>query len=350
MTRSRDTADTQDNLGGAVAPFVGAKNFTINGNFDWWQRGTSFTTDNAATVIYTADRWGARALFPNSGAVQTITQETSNVPVGSKYSLKSVIATAAAVNNTRMQVFYTLEHSEAMLLAGKTMTLSVQAKGIGNIDTLIMSSTYNTAGGKACDGTTIVSANKTINTSTFTTCSITFTVPNAATLTSTGTLGFLFVYTRSSGAAEQVGDGFFISQVQLEVGNVQTQFSRAGGSIGGELALCQRYYYRLTADTTYAYLAFGMATSTTNGKVSVPAPSTMRVVPTAIDSPTASTLRFTDGVTGTTCNSSPTLDGDVTNELLTFNIGVASGLTQYRSIWFGANNSSSAYVGFSAEL
>jgi hypothetical protein len=242
MTRARDVADTQDNLGGAVPPFVGAKNFVINGGMDIWQRGTSFTTDNAATVIYTADRWGARALFPNSGAVQTITQETSNVPVGSKYSLKSVISTAAAVNNTRMQVFYTLEHSEAMLLAGKTMTISVQAKGIGNIDSLVMSATYNTAGGKACDGTTITTTNKTINTSSFTTCSVTFAVPSAATLTSTGTFGILLVYTRSSGAAEQVGDGFFISQAQLEVGSVQTPFSRAGGSIGGELALCQRYY------------------------------------------------------------------------------------------------------------
>jgi hypothetical protein len=33
MTRSRDVADTQDNLGGAVAPYVAGKNKIINGDF-----------------------------------------------------------------------------------------------------------------------------------------------------------------------------------------------------------------------------------------------------------------------------------------------------------------------------
>jgi hypothetical protein len=69
MTRSRDTADTQDNLGGAVAPYVGAKNFILNGSFDCWQRGTSIAAQQVS-FNYTADRWGASS--NTSGAANTV--------------------------------------------------------------------------------------------------------------------------------------------------------------------------------------------------------------------------------------------------------------------------------------
>jgi hypothetical protein len=219
---------------------LGFRNLVYNGNFDIWQRGTSFSTDNAATAIYTADRWCARALYPNSSAVQTITQESTNVPAGSKYSLKSVVATATVVNNSRMQLCYTVEPADAIRYAGKQMVLSMQVKAIQNIDRATITTAYSTTGGKSFDGTTISSTNFTVNTSGFTTCTVYFTLPAAATLTTSGTIGFYLTYTRSSGSAEVVGDGIYLSQVQLEANYQPTPFEQR--PIGVELDLCQRYY------------------------------------------------------------------------------------------------------------
>ena len=216
------------------------RNLIFNGNFDIWQRGTSFSTDNAATAIYTADRWCARALYPNSSAVQTITQESTNIPAGSKFSLKSVIATAAVVNNSRMQLCYTVEPADAIRYAGKQMMLSMQIKAIQNINQVAVVPAYSTTGGKSFDGTSISTNYFTVTTSGFTTCTVSFTLPSATTLTTSGTIGFYLSYTRSSGAAEQVGDGIYLSQVQLEPGNQVTSFEVR--PFRTELALCQRYY------------------------------------------------------------------------------------------------------------
>jgi len=239
MTRARDNA---------FNPFnnqVAGKNLIVNGGFDIWQRGTSFTTDAAATVIYTADRISAFALYPGAGATQTITRETSSshVPSNFKYSLKSVVSTAVPVNAGRMLIGYTMENTDSLALAGRTVTYSMQIKAIGNIDRVYLYSRYNTSGGNALSGAVDGSnAPFTINSSSFTTITWTTTVPSAATLTSTGTYGFQLVYYRANGAVEAIGDGIYIAGLQLEIGNVVTSFSRAGGTIGGELSLCQRYY------------------------------------------------------------------------------------------------------------
>ena len=248
------------------------RNLIFNGNFDIWQRGTSFSTDNAATAIYTADRWCARALYPNSSAVQTITQESTNIPAGSKFSLKSVIATAAGVNNSRMQLCYTVEPADAIRYAGKQMMLSMQIKAIQNINQVAVIPAYSTTGGKSFDGTSISTNYFTVTTSGFTTCTVSFTLPSAATLTTSGTIGFYLVYTRSSGAAEQVGDGIYLSQVQLEPGNQATQFEVRPYST--ELALCQRYFSNNQAAT----MVYNPSTTTSVGGI-VQGFQTMRATP-----------------------------------------------------------------------
>jgi len=219
------------------------KNFCINGGMDIWQRGISFTTDSSATWIYTADRWAAQNLFSGGGAVNVVTQETTHVPIGSKYSIKSVVGTASVVNNGRMNLLYTFEHQDAIDLAGKVITISAQVKAIGSVDRYNIAGYYSTSGGKANAGTAYISGNASvINSSGFTKVSATFTVPSASTLTSTGTLGILFVFYKNNGVPESVGDGVYLSQVKIEEGSQATTFSTAEPTLAGELAACQRYY------------------------------------------------------------------------------------------------------------
>jgi hypothetical protein len=264
---------------------ISGKNYVINSNFDFWQRGTSFTTDSSATWIYTADRWAAQNLYSGGGAVNVVTQETTHVPVGSKYSIKSVVGTASAPNTGRMNLLYTFENQDAIALAGKVITISAQVKAIGAVDRYNIAGYYSTSGGKAHAGTTYIAGNASaINTSGFTKISATFTVPSAATLTSTGTFGVLFVYYKNNATAESVGDGAYLSQVKIEEGSQATTFSTASTTLAEEHAACQRYYIRYNGGATNAILGgFGGWITTTIFRPVIQLPVSMRVAPSSVE-------------------------------------------------------------------
>ncbi len=64
--------------------------------------------------------------------------------------------------------------------------------------------------------------------------------------------------------------------VQVEYGSKATPFETATGTLGGELALCQRYYYRVPGEFETTVAPSGSSIC-----VLVPLPVTMRVVPSA---------------------------------------------------------------------
>jgi hypothetical protein len=327
----------------------GFRNVVINGSMDVWQRGNSFTTDNAANYIYTADRWVARALYPNSSAVQVITRESTHVPTGFVYSLKSVVGTAAVVETARMQIGYTMENIDALKYAGKTLTVSCQIKAIGNINRVYIGANYNTSGGKSLEGTNISYTNFTINTSSFTTCTFTFTVPSAATLTSSGTLGIYFIYNRSSGA-EQVGDGIYLGAVQMEAGSVVTPFEQR--PYGIELQMCQRYYWRQNSEVTGVSQRIGGTGSIYGGNTFVGVfnmPVTMRTRPTG--SLEYSGLMCTDDIsfdsTGGTWSISTNYGSP--RSVLIYG-GPLTGTVSMQYVKLGIQSGANNYMAISAEL
>jgi hypothetical protein len=120
------------------------------------------------------------------------------------------------------------------------------------------------------------------------------------------------------------GATFYITGVQLEAGTVATPFERR--SYGQELALCQRYYFKVVPSGSTIDMATGWNASTTQTRTIFYFP-TMRIAPASIEqSGTAGDYTVRHGITATTCSSVPTFYGSTTNSI-TIELIVSSGLT-----------------------
>ena len=92
------------------------------------------------------------------------------------------------------------------------------------------------------------------------------------------------------------GATFYITGVQLEAGTVATPFERR--PYGTELALCQRYFYKIDANGSTLSFASGWFASTTSARVSIPIPTTLRATPTL-------TATLTDAIRGAAGSFTP---------------------------------------------
>ena len=123
MTRAYNTATTQQNSGGAVAGVTAGKNLIINGAFDIWQRGTSFT--GLLGNAYGADRW----MFNNTTG-RTYSRQSSGLD-GFQYCLR-VQRDSGQTSTNAPTVIYSNETVNSIPLQGKTVTLSYYARAGAN--------------------------------------------------------------------------------------------------------------------------------------------------------------------------------------------------------------------------
>ena len=327
MTRARDIADQQDNLGGAVAPYVSGKNMLINGGFDNWQRGTTFT--GFGTGVYTADRWFA----VSNSATYTVTRmdATSTEPVGSNYFARIQATVAGIFDFTLCQP---IESAIFNAAKGQEMTISFYARSSTNASVSVFLK-RNTSEGKVFyyEGTTIASRFVTLNSSW-----VRYTVSVPAVPKSNTDQGLTLNLQTSSGLGSIID--FF--GVQMEFGSAATPFSRAGGSIGGELALCQRYYQRW-AISSFTKIGTGVTYDSSNiFACVVPIKTTMRATPTLA----AAGLAAFDGSGTYTATLGTNLS---TTNNIAFDLTV-SGAVALRVQQIGGNNTANAYFEASAEL
>jgi hypothetical protein len=234
-------------------------------------------------------------------------------------------------------------------LAGKTVTISFYARAGANYSPTSNILNYRVISGLGTDqnplngytsGSDVISANATL-TSTWQRFSASATVSASATEL---WVGFVMNPTGTAGT----NDYFEVTGVQLEFGAQMTPFARSGGSIGGELALCQRYYYRAIAGSLYGLMVnAGYFTSSTAYYPSVQFPVPMRVAPTSLD---FSTLTAQDQAGSIYAMSALSIDTATVTPFGTSVNSTVSGATAGRYGRVLANNSTSAFLGFSAEL
>jgi hypothetical protein len=347
MTRSRDIADQQDNLGGAVAPFVAGKNKIINGDFGVWQRGTSFAA-TANVEAFSADRWKYNS-DGGSGSI-TISQQTFTpgaAPVAGyegQYFWRYT-CTTARTSQTYNVLFSNLE--DVRLFAGQTMTISFWAKASSavTLPAVYVQQQYGTGGSATTAAGFYTGFNVTTSWQRFT---FTLNMPSISGKT-IGTNSFLRPVIDLGTASNVTGLSVDIWGVQMETGNVATPFTTASGSIGGELALCQRYYYRISSNASnlFAYMApSGSASLSTSAGVVAVFPVTMRVVPTSLD---YANLTLSDNA-ATFAVSVLAFNTATGSNLGIILVATSTGLTAGKFYSLFANNSASAFLGISAEL
>jgi hypothetical protein len=346
--------------GAAASPF-GLKNRIINGDMRIDQRnaGAAVTASGAFPV----DRF---TISNGSGGAYSA-EQNSSAPVGFINSVKYTTTTANAVTTTQtMQFIQRIEGTNVSDLAwgsanAKTVTLSFWVRS--SLTGTFGGALRNSGNGRSYPFTYSISVADTWEYKTV-------TIPGDTSgtwLTTTG-IGIVLVfslgsgpdasgtagswasanYASATGAVSVVGTlnaTWYITGVQLEVGSTATPFERR--MYGQELALCQRYYYRIKATA----FGVGQCFSSTGALGVIPFPVTMRTSPTALEqSGTASDYRvFGANTAGINCNAVPVYNATTGFQFGYYDLSVASGLVA-GNITNVTSGTANAYLGWSAEL
>ena len=276
MSRAQLTSTVEQNTGGAVAPFVAGKNKIINGDFNVWQRGTTFTSPSYNQ--YTADRWRNNNydVAPTTYSISQVVFDYSASPAADKlpisgysgtYFYRSSLTTIGS--NTAYDTCF--QRIEGIPFNNQAITISFWAKSDSSRTQNLLAA-QNFGSGGSSDYTVFYFQSFT-TTSSWQRFTFTGTMASIAGKT-IGSTPFFYLGIRQASASGSILD---VWGVQVEAGSVATPFTTATGTVQGELAACQRYYQ--TINTTSDILGIGSAYSSTNAYIFRPFPVTMRATP-----------------------------------------------------------------------
>jgi hypothetical protein len=345
------------------------KNRIINGAMVIDQRnaGASVNSPSTAALAYTLDRWEVRG---DTEGVFSI-QQNSSAPAGFVNSLKITVTTIDSSLGAT-QIYNLSQKIEGYNVAdlgwgtanAKTVTASFWVR----------SSVTGTFGGALRNSATNRSYPFTYTISvadTWEQKSVTIAGDTSGTWLTTNGLGINLSFSFGAGADRSGTAGawvaannssvtgatnlmatlnatWYVTGVQLEVGTQATSFDYR--PYGTELQLCQRYYYKIQANASGYLFGTGFNSSTTVARAYIPFPVNFRTEATALEqSGTAADYQVFHGAsTQTACSAVPVFSSATLNAGA-INFTVASGLTAGQGS-FIRSNSTSGYLGFSAEL
>jgi hypothetical protein len=321
-------------------------NPVINSAMQIAQRGTS-TSMTASTRVYTLDRWLADVGANQAATIaRQATGDTTNLP-NIQYCARVQRNSGQTGTANGFGIFNSFETMNSIPYAGKTVTYSFYARAGANFSGASNAITAAVYTGTGTDQnvfsftglTTAITTGVTLTT-TWQRFSVTGSISSTATEIA---LGAFYAPTGTAG----VNDYFEVTGVQLDIGSVALPFRTNGATIQGELAACQRYYWRSGDAVSYQTFGTGIGKSSTVTGVSVALPVSMRLVPQSLD---YSNLAVFDGTTVVAVTSAVITAGQVDYNHGYLETTSASGVTQYRPYFLLRNGSTSGYVGFSAEL
>jgi hypothetical protein len=332
----------------------GMRNRIINGDMRIDQRyAGSANTLNVGASQHILDRWG---LNNNSGTgIFTIRQmdsantsasnyEASSAPAGFINSMKLTVTTA---NTTTSSTSYSglYQGVEGLNIidldwgksTAKPITVSFWVKS--NITGQFSWAIFNQSSGRIYPSSVTINSTNTWEYKSFTVpgdTTGTWLVNNSTGLyfqlwpvlgsnyltSSTGwnSSGGLYGLTGQTNFMATVGNTFYITGVQIEVGTTATPFEFR--QFGQELALCQRYYQRLYGPSNL----FGYWDGSNYGYVGYCLPVTMRTAPTSIGYSSLSHFVINNSGVGNPTPNAMSLDAGTSNpSVINIYVAVASG-------------------------
>jgi hypothetical protein len=349
------TAANMNDLSGTVnlldsTQYAAGKNKIINGDFEVWQRGAgAFTTDGT----YCADRYnlGIGGSGTLSVTRQTFTPGTAPVSgYESEYFLQGVTATTSGASDYKIVSQYI---EDVRTFAGQTATFSFWAKAASGTPKIAIE-VFQSFGSGGSANVFTYAGQVTLSTS-WARYTLTIAIPSISgkTVGTSSFLGMRFWLSAGSDFNSRTGSlgsqnaTFQIWGVQLESGSTATAFQTATGTIQGELAACQRYYYKLTNGVANAALMSAFYYSASSINAYVPFPVTMRTSPTVDQVTGTNYYSFVRNGATDTFNSF-TLDQANATGVAIYNNSEASG-TAGQAGYIFANNAA-AYLAFTSEL
>ena len=324
----------------------------INGAFDFWQRGTSFTT-----TTYGADRW------VNNFSGGTVTQSRQSFTVGDTlgsnnptFFLRQTVSGQSAASN----LANTQQRIEGVRsYAGQTITVLGWARRSSGTGNMAVEGIQNFGtGGSPSTGINTISPTTVTLTGSFAPFAVVMTVPSITgkTLGTNANDYFQINFFTSAGSdfnartnslgIQTIGVDLWGVHIKLGTQTTDAVSLYKEPELGPELARCQRYYTQWGGTVAFERIGIGQVTSTTQATIFLVPPVTMRANPIL---GSVAQLALVNAAGGAINITNVTAD-QMSPYGSSIGVTVASGLVAGSATQLQANSSLSARISLDAEL
>jgi hypothetical protein len=211
------------------------ENLLINGGFDVWQRGSSFTINSSNSGIFTADRFRAWFGGAPGDSVATVSRESFVAGDTSSNGCSHFLRVSKSFNNNEFSIEQSIENIAKY--SSKKVTIGFDVKANSNISNAIKIKVFQVFGTGGSATVPISSSNFDVSTS-IERKFATLTLPSI----SGKTIGSGSCFVVSIQIESTATGNFDISCIKIEDGEIATKF--IAEPIDETIAKCQRYYQK----------------------------------------------------------------------------------------------------------